>query len=121
MDVLSSQANLAGYRAVIEAAEFGKAFPMMMTAAGTVAPGGCAVMRGGRRQPSGNRHGAAPGRYRQRDRRSSGRQGTGEQPGATLSRSRTRSSSRRKPPPAMPKPMSPGIPGKQAALIAETI
>src|SRR6266478_3459841 len=35
MDVLSSQANLAGYRAVIEAAEaFGRAFPMMMTAAG---------------------------------------------------------------------------------------
>src|SRR6185312_827623 len=33
MDVLSSQANLAGYRAVIEAAEsFGRAFPMMMTA-----------------------------------------------------------------------------------------
>ncbi len=38
MDVLSSQANLAGYRAVIEGAEaFGKAMPMMMTAAGTVA------------------------------------------------------------------------------------
>jgi NAD(P) transhydrogenase subunit alpha len=37
MDVLSSQANLAGYRAVVDAsAEFGKAFPMMMTAAGTV-------------------------------------------------------------------------------------
>ena len=38
MDVLSSQANLAGYRAVIEGAEaYGKAMPMMMTAAGTVA------------------------------------------------------------------------------------
>jgi NAD(P) transhydrogenase subunit alpha len=37
MDVLSSQANLAGYRAVVEAAEaFGRAFPMMMTAAGTI-------------------------------------------------------------------------------------
>ncbi|HYD18959.1 MAG TPA: Re/Si-specific NAD(P)(+) transhydrogenase subunit alpha [Patescibacteria group bacterium] len=37
MDVLSSQANLAGYRAVLEAAhEFGRGFPMMMTAAGTV-------------------------------------------------------------------------------------
>ena len=36
MDVLSSQANLAGYRAVIDAAEqYGRAFPMMMTAAGT--------------------------------------------------------------------------------------
>ena len=41
MDVLSSQANLAGYRAVIDAAAaFGRAFPMMMTAAGTVAPAG---------------------------------------------------------------------------------
>jgi NAD(P) transhydrogenase subunit alpha len=38
MDALSSQANLAGYRAVIEAAGlYGRAFPMMMTAAGTVA------------------------------------------------------------------------------------
>ncbi len=37
MDILSSQANLAGYRAVIEAAaEYGRSFPMMMTAAGTV-------------------------------------------------------------------------------------
>jgi NAD(P) transhydrogenase subunit alpha len=37
MDVLSSQANLAGYRAVIDASsEYGRAFPMMMTAAGTV-------------------------------------------------------------------------------------
>ncbi len=39
MDVLSSQANLAGYRAVIEAAgAFRRGFPMMMTAAGTVPP-----------------------------------------------------------------------------------
>ncbi len=39
MDVLSSQANLAGYRAVIEAAgTFTRGFPMMMTAAGTVPP-----------------------------------------------------------------------------------
>lgn len=38
MDVLSSQANLAGYKAVVDAAStFGRAFPMMMTAAGTVA------------------------------------------------------------------------------------
>ncbi|WP_413206225.1 Re/Si-specific NAD(P)(+) transhydrogenase subunit alpha [Rhodospirillum sp. A1_3_36] len=39
MDILSSQSNLAGYRAVIDGAyEFGRAFPMMMTAAGTVPP-----------------------------------------------------------------------------------
>ncbi len=37
MDVLSSQANLAGYRAVVEGAQiYGRALPMMMTAAGTV-------------------------------------------------------------------------------------
>jgi NAD(P) transhydrogenase subunit alpha len=45
MDALSSQANLAGYRAVIEAAEaYGRAMPMMMTAAGTVAPAKVFVM-----------------------------------------------------------------------------
>ncbi len=45
MDALSSQANLAGYRSVIEAAElYGRAFPMMMTAAGTVAPAKAFVM-----------------------------------------------------------------------------
>jgi NAD(P) transhydrogenase subunit alpha len=48
MDALSSQANLAGYRAVIEAAEvYGRAMPMMMTAAGTVAPAKVFVMGAG--------------------------------------------------------------------------
>ncbi len=45
MDILSSQSNLAGYKAVIEAAsQYGRAFPMMMTAAGTVAAAKCFVM-----------------------------------------------------------------------------
>jgi H+-translocating NAD(P) transhydrogenase subunit alpha len=48
MDVLSSQANLAGYRAVIDAAaEFGRAYPMMMTAAGTVPAAKVFVMGAG--------------------------------------------------------------------------
>jgi NAD(P) transhydrogenase subunit alpha len=48
MDVLSSQANLAGYRAVIEAANaYPRAFPMMMTAAGTIAPAKVFVMGAG--------------------------------------------------------------------------
>ncbi|HUI97595.1 MAG TPA: Re/Si-specific NAD(P)(+) transhydrogenase subunit alpha [Xanthobacteraceae bacterium] len=48
MDVLSSQANLSGYRAVIDAgAEFGRAFPMMMTAAGTVPAARVFVMGAG--------------------------------------------------------------------------
>jgi H+-translocating NAD(P) transhydrogenase subunit alpha len=45
MDILSSQANLAGYKAVIDAAEaYGRAFPMMMTAAGTISAARCFVM-----------------------------------------------------------------------------
>jgi NAD(P) transhydrogenase subunit alpha len=45
MDVLSSQSNLAGYKAVIDAAaEYGRAMPMMMTAAGTVAPARVLIM-----------------------------------------------------------------------------
>lgn len=48
MDVLSSQSNLAGYKAVLDAAEhFGRAFPMMMTAAGTIAPARVFVMGAG--------------------------------------------------------------------------
>lgn len=48
MDTLSSQSNLAGYKAVLEAANtFGRAFPMMMTAAGTVPPAKCLVMGAG--------------------------------------------------------------------------
>ncbi len=45
MDVLSSQSNLAGYKAVIASADvYGRAFPMMMTAAGTVQAAKCFVM-----------------------------------------------------------------------------
>jgi NAD(P) transhydrogenase subunit alpha len=45
MDILSSQSNLAGYKAVVDAAStYGRAFPMMMTAAGTVHPAKLFVM-----------------------------------------------------------------------------
>jgi len=45
MDVLSSQSNLAGYKAVLDATEhFNRAFPMMMTAAGTVPPARAFIM-----------------------------------------------------------------------------
>lgn len=48
MDVLSSQSNLAGYKAVLDAAEhFSRAFPMMMTAAGTISPAKVFVMGAG--------------------------------------------------------------------------
>jgi NAD(P) transhydrogenase subunit alpha len=48
MDVLSSQSNLAGYKAVIDAAAlFGRGMPMMMTAAGTIAPARVFVLGAG--------------------------------------------------------------------------
>ena len=48
MDVLSSQANLAGYKAVVDAAaEFGRAMPMMMTAAGTIPPARVLILGAG--------------------------------------------------------------------------
>jgi len=48
MDVLSSQANLAGYKSVLDATtEFGRALPMMMTAAGTLSPAKVLVMGAG--------------------------------------------------------------------------
>ena len=78
MDVLSSQANLAGYRAVIDAAaEYGRALPMMMTAAGTV-PATKSLRHGrGRCRPAGDRHRAAARRHRHRDRRAARGQGAG--------------------------------------------
>ena len=48
MDVLSSQSNLAGYKAVLDAAAvYGRAFPMMMTAAGTVPPARVLILGAG--------------------------------------------------------------------------
>jgi NAD(P) transhydrogenase subunit alpha len=48
MDVLSSQANLAGYKAVLDAtAEYGRAIPMMMTAAGRINPANVLVLGAG--------------------------------------------------------------------------
>jgi NAD(P) transhydrogenase subunit alpha len=48
MDALSSQSNLAGYRSVIEGAQiYGRAMPMMMTAAGTIAPAKVFIMGAG--------------------------------------------------------------------------
>ena len=55
--MLSSQSNLAGYKAVIDAAaEFERAMPMMMTAAGTVPPARALVMGAGVAGLQANRH-----------------------------------------------------------------
>jgi NAD(P) transhydrogenase subunit alpha len=61
MDVLSSQANIAGYKAVMLAAnEYGRFMPMLMTAAGTVKAARVLVLGAGWRA-AGHRHGEASG------------------------------------------------------------
>ena len=78
MDILSSQANLAGYQAVIDAAEvFDRAIPMMMTAAGTVPAAKVFVMGAGRRGASGDRDRPAARRCGLGDRRSARGEGAG--------------------------------------------
>jgi NAD(P) transhydrogenase subunit alpha len=55
MDILSSQANLAGYHAVIDAAqEFNRVLPLFMTAAGKVTPANVLVIGAGVAGPPGN-------------------------------------------------------------------
>ena len=76
MDVLSSQANIAGYKAVLMAANvFGKLLPMMMTAAGTIKAGARADPRRRRGGPAGDRHRQAPRRGGRGLRRASRGQG----------------------------------------------
>jgi NAD(P) transhydrogenase subunit alpha len=67
MDVLSSMANLAGYKSVlIGANHLPKMFPMMMTAAGTIVPAKSLYRRGWRSRPPGHRHRQTPRRGGQR-------------------------------------------------------
>jgi len=104
MDALSSQANLAGYRSVIEAAEaYGRVLPMMMTPAGTIAPAKVFVMGPGspacRRSPppgAWGRSSPPPTCGRRRANRSNPW-------GPSSSPSRTRSSRRPRPPAATPR------------------
>ena len=89
MDVLSSQSNLAGYKAVIDAAaHFGRALPMMMTAAGTVPAARIFVMGAGVAGLAGHRHRSPPGRCHLRNRRSPRGQGAGRKPWRQVHRGR---------------------------------
>ena len=104
MDILCSQANLAGYKAVLLAANnFGRIFPQMMTP-GRHAGAGARLHHGRRRgRPAGDRHGAAARRDRDGDRRAAGDQGAGRsRSAASSSPSRTRSSRRPRPRAATP-------------------
>ena len=100
MDVLSSQANLAGYRAVIEGANaFDRGFAMMMTAAGTVPPARVFILGAGVAGLAGDRHRAPPRRHRLGHRRAARRKGRDQVASAPPSwASRTRR------PPARPAP-----------------
>jgi NAD(P) transhydrogenase subunit alpha len=70
MDILSSQSNLSGYKAVIDSAgAFGRAFPMMMTAAGTITAARVFIMGVGVAGLAGDCHRATSGRHRVGNRR----------------------------------------------------
>ena len=105
MDVLSSQANLAGYRAVIDAsAEFGRAFPMMMTAAGTVPAARVFVMGVGVAGLQAIATARRLGAHRDGDRRAPRHQGAGGKPRREVPRGRGRGiQERRRPPAATPR------------------
>ena len=78
MDVLSSQANIAGYKAVMIAADkYQRFFPMLMTAAGTVKAARVVDPRRRRRRPAGDRDRQAARRGDRGERRAAERQGAG--------------------------------------------
>ena len=91
MDVLSSQANLAGYRAVIEASRGLRPRLSDDDDRGRHHSGGKGVRDGRRRRrPAGDRHRAAAGRRRHRDRRAARHQGAGRKPRRQIPRGRGR-------------------------------
>ena len=91
MDVLSSMATIAGYKAVLLAADaLPRMFPMMMTAAGTHHARARVRDRRRRRGAAGHRHGAPPGRRGRGLRRAPGGQGAGREPGRQVRRAAAR-------------------------------
>ena len=91
MDVLSSTATMVGYKAVLLAADaLPRMMPMMMTAAGTVAPATRLRDRGRGRRPAGHRHRPAPRRGGRGLRRPARGEGAGPQPGGEVRRAAPR-------------------------------
>ena len=99
---------------------FGRAMPMMMTAAGTIAPARVFVMGAGVAGLAGDRHRAAAGRHRLRHRRAAGHQGTGGILGATFVAVMDEEFKQAETAAGYAKEMSAEYQAKQAALIAET-
>ena len=121
MDVLSSQANLAGYRAVIDAAaEFGRALPDDDDRRRHRAAGPRLRHRRRRRRPAGDRHRPPARRHRLRHRRPARGQGADRVPRRHVRRCRRRGIQ-----PPRPAPLRQGnerrVPAKQAELVAEHI
>ena len=91
MDALSSQANVAGYKAVLVAANsLAKFLPMMTTAAGTIRPAKVLVLGAGVAGIAGDRDGASARRGRLGIRRAARRQGTGRKSRREVPRIRSR-------------------------------
>ena len=96
MDVLSSMATIAGYKAVLLAADrLPKMFPMMMTAAGTLTPAKVFVIGAGVAGLQAIATSQAARRGRARLRRAPGREGTGRKPGRDVRRDAARNQRRR--------------------------
>ena len=92
MDVLSSMATIAGYKAVLLAAtDLPKLFPMLMTAAGTITPAQAFGAGRRRRGAAGHRHRATARARGQRVRRAPRGQGADRKPGREVRRARCRS------------------------------
>ena len=122
MDALSSQANLAGYKAVILAAERSpKIFPMLMTAAGTIQPAKVFVIGAGVAGLAGDRHGPAAGRGRQRVRRAAGGEGTGAERRGEVRRTAAGHHRARRTRAAMRRNFPPSSRRKQRELMAKVI
>ena len=89
MDALSSQASVAGYKAVlIGASALPKFLPMLTTAAGTIRPAQVLVMGAGVAGPAGDRDRAAPRRRGRGLRRAPGHEGAGQIAGRQVRRTR---------------------------------
>ena len=122
MDVLSSQANLAGYRAVVDAAVgIRPRLPDDDDRRRHRAAGPRPDHGRRRRRPPGHRHGKASRRRRVRDRRAAGHQGAGQSLGATFVAVEDEEFKEAQTAGGYAKEMSPAYQEKQRALIAETI
>ena len=117
MDVLSSQANLAGYKALVDAmAGYSRVLPMMMTAAGTVTPAKVFIVGAGVAGPAGDRDRAADGCRGDRDRRAAGGARGDREPGRQVRGLRAGDAATKG---GYARPLTPEEQAEQAKMVAE--